>query len=118
MKRVFCQDPGVERVLEQNGVTDEELREVELAILRNAGVTVAGTGGLKKIRCRSLFRGKSGAVRIMFADYPRSGRTYMLAAFGKREKANLSKAECRELSVLKRKLDKAMETSEVSDEKF
>ncbi len=109
LERVFCQDPLVEETLRNNGVTDDALRETELAILRKAGSTIAGTGGLKKIRCRSRDRGKRGSVRIISADYPHAGRTYMLAAFGKNEKDNLSRGECRALFKLKRDLDAAVE---------
>ena len=109
MKRTIIQDRGVTEVLERSGVSDAELREVENAILRGGGSTIAGTGGLKKIRCGTAGRGKSGSARLIFADYPRTGRVYFLAAFGKNDKANLSKAERNELHTVKRKLDRAME---------
>lgn len=57
MKRLFIQDPSLTHVLDDNNVDDEGLREVEIAILRGAGHTISGTGGLKKIRCRSAGRG-------------------------------------------------------------
>ncbi len=109
MKRLFIQDPSVTHVLDDGGVNDEGLREVETAILRGAGNTVSGTGGLKKIRCRSAGRGKRGSIRIIFADYPVAGRVYLLAAFGKNEKADLSSKERRDLHALKLILDSFIE---------
>ena len=109
MRRHFVQDPGVTNCFAANGVSDAELRSVENAIMRGEGVIISGTSGLKKIRCASAGRGKRGAVRLIFADYPRVGRTYMLAAFGKNEMANLSQRDRNTLQGLKKILDKAME---------
>src|SRR5579884_3673507 len=109
MNRTFVQSTQVRQKLWRGGVSDDELREMEGCIMRGAGVTVAGTGGLKKIRCGSSGKGKSGSLRVIFADYPRRGRTYLLAAFGKNEKANLSKADRNELMAVKRYLDKEVE---------
>jgi len=117
MKRTIIQDPGVTEVLQNCGVSDERLRDAENAILRGSGTTVAGTGGLKKIRCGSTGKGKSGSVRIMFADYPRVGRTYLLAAFGKNERANLSKADRNALYAIKRLLDGLMERLNADEKK-
>ncbi len=109
MKRVIIYDDAVMEVIRGNSVGDRQLRAMELAIMRGAGAVIPGTGGLKKIRCASESRGKSGAIRVLFADYPRVGRTYLVAAFGKSEKDNISKAEARDLASLKRTLDQAME---------
>jgi hypothetical protein len=114
MKRTFIQDPGVARILGRNGVTDKNLREVENAIMKGAGATVSGTAGLKKIRCATAGRGKSGSVRIIFADYPKAGRVYLLAAFAKNERADLSAKERRDLAAIKRVLDSLVQKTGVS----
>lgn len=116
MKRTFAYDPAVERLLRDNSVRDEQLRVLENDIMRGGGVTIAGTAGLKKIRCASASKGKSGSIRVLFADYPLFGRTYVLAAFGKSDKANITRAEARELASLKRMLDLLMEKA-VQNEK-
>lgn len=109
MKRTFIYDDSIRDVFRKNGVADAEQRTMENEVMRGGGDTVAGTGGLKKIRCGSSGRGKSGSVRVIFADYPKAGRTYLITAFGKNERANLSHAERNELCQLKRMLDKAIE---------
>ena len=117
MKRAFVQSSNVTRILRDENVTDDGLRQVEVAIMNGAGVTVSGTGGLKKIRCGSVGKGKSGSVRILFADYPRLGRVYMLAAFAKREQANVSASERNVLKKIKQALDERVDKlCEVADE--
>ena len=106
MQRTFIQDPSVTAVFADSRVSDADLRNLEMAIMRGAGATVAGTGGIKKIRCGSAGKGKSGSVRVLFADYPQAARVYLLTAFGKNEKSNLSKTERNELQQIKKTLDK------------
>jgi hypothetical protein len=62
-----------------------------------AGDLMPGTGGARKLRWALPGGGKSGGARIVTyfggADIP----VFLLTAFGKREKANLSPAERNEL---------------------
>ena len=109
MKRQFVHAATVTDALREQKIPDAALRLVEIAIMRGDGATIAGTGGLKKIRCGSAGKGKSGSVRIIFADYPKAGRTYLLAAFAKNEKANVTARERNDLRILKLMLDQAME---------
>lgn len=108
MRREFVFDTDVERVLEENGVSDEQIREMEYAIMNGLGSTISGTGGLKKIRCGARGRGKSGGVRIVFADYPGVGRTYLVAGLGKTERTNFTKQQRNKLKQFKRMLDRAV----------
>ena len=58
-----------------------------------AGDVMAGTGGVRKARLAGRGKGKSGGYRIVWyfggGDIP----VYLLAVFGKGEKANLSQGE-------------------------
>jgi len=109
MKRIFIHDESLREVFRKNGVTESSIRMMEIEIMRGAGDTIAGTAGLKKIRCGSAGRGKSGSVRVIFADYPKVGRTYLITAFGKNEKDNISMAERNNLAKFKKHLDRVME---------
>lgn len=59
----------------------------------NAGVIMEGTGGIRKLRWTRSGSGKSGGVRVIYYFHNKSMPLYLLAVFGKNEKANLSKEE-------------------------
>ncbi|MGD9727432.1 MAG: type II toxin-antitoxin system RelE/ParE family toxin [Gammaproteobacteria bacterium] len=52
-----------------------------------------GTGGIRKLRWARTGGGKSGGIRVIYYFHDESMPLYLLAAFGKNEKANLSKEE-------------------------
>ncbi len=57
------------------------------------GVIIPGSGGIRKIRFGFSGRGKSGGARIIYLFSGASLPVFLLAAFAKNEKANLSPAE-------------------------
>ena len=65
-----------------------------------AGVLIAGTGGVRKLRWAREGMGKSGGVRVIYYFYSERLPLYLLTVFGKNEKANLTKAEANALSKL------------------
>lgn len=105
MKRTFVEFSRVREALEAAAVPAEARRQMELAIMRGEGDTIAGTGGLKKIRCAGSGRGKSGGVRVVFADYPEAGWTLLLAAYPKNVQANLTPSERAAMRQAKQTLD-------------
>ena len=117
MKRLFIYGASVTSVLRKSRVTDGHMMEMEKAIMLGDGVTVAGTGGLERIRCGLAGSGKSGAVRVLFADYPTAGRVYLLVAFAKNEKDNVSRGERNDLRKLKEILDKFVKGLKHDEEK-
>lgn len=52
-----------------------------------------GTGGLRKVRFAIDNRGKSGSVRVVYVDFVVYETIYLISAYPKNEKDNLSKAE-------------------------
>jgi len=66
----------------------------------SAGVLVAGTGGVRKLRWAREGMGKSGGVRVIYYFHSERLPLYLLTVFGKNEKANLTKAEANALSKL------------------
>ncbi len=58
-----------------------------------AGDLIPETGGVRKIRWALPGRGKSGGARVVYYYHNESLPVFLLAAYGKNEKANLSKAE-------------------------
>jgi hypothetical protein len=64
-----------------------------LATNPEAGDLIPGTGGVRKGRGALPGGGKSGGARVVYYFHNESIPIFLLAAYGKNEKANLSKAE-------------------------
>ena len=64
------------------------------------GDLMQGTGGLRKIRVAFEGRGKSGSARVCYVDFAVYERIYLITAYAKDEKDNLSKAERNEVKKL------------------
>jgi hypothetical protein len=62
-----------------------------------AGDLMQGTGGARKLRWAAKGKGKSGGVRVITYYAGPNLPVFLMAIFGKNEKANLSKAERNEL---------------------
>ncbi len=71
-----------------------------LAANPTAGDLMEGTGGARKVRWAAQGRGKSGGVRSITYYAGEALPLFLLAIFGKGEKANLSKAERNELKAV------------------
>jgi hypothetical protein len=73
---------------------DERMAIVErLASDPRCGVVIPGSGGIRKVRFGFGARGKSGGARIIYLFSGEGLPVFVLAAFAKNEKANLSPAE-------------------------
>lgn len=85
-------------------LTDQEKLGVinYLAAHPQAGVLMQGTGGIRKFRWATGSKGKSGGARVIYYFHNESIPLFLLSVFGKKDKANLSKAECNELAKLTR----------------
>lgn len=64
----------------------------------HCGEIMQGTGGVRKVRVGRGGRGKSGGARVVYVLHDPDHPIFLLAAFAKNEKANLSKAERNELA--------------------
>jgi len=69
-----------------------------------AGALLQGTGGIRKLRWAQAGRGKSGSVRVVYYFHSELMPLYLLAVFGKNEKANLSKEDRNALAKAVREL--------------
>lgn len=100
MHRTFVYSSVFARQWERAGFSDEDLTELERAIMTDptGSPIIEGTGGVRKLRWARPGSGKSGGVRIFFLDLERFGITHILVLIAKNEKANLSKAQRNELA--------------------
>lgn len=78
-----------------------------------AGQMIVGTGGIRKLRWSRGQKGKSGGVRVIYYFHDERIPLFLLTAFGKGERANLSNAERKTLAVMIRQLvAKALEKND------
>jgi hypothetical protein len=59
----------------------------------NVGDLVQGTGGVRKLRWRLEGRGKRGGARVIYFYYDLKMPLFLLTAYAKNERADLSQAE-------------------------
>ena len=95
MTRIFVELPTFRAVWKELGLTDRDLRRLQEDLLANpkAGNVMQGTGGIRKMRFAFENRGKSGSIRVIYVDFETCGKLYLLTAYPKNVKDNLSKAE-------------------------
>jgi hypothetical protein len=103
MRRVFRETPIFTEKFDAVG-DDNLLRSIEDALLENpeAGATVAGTGGVRKLRAAdpSRKKGKRGGLRVLYLDLPGRERCYLLYLYGKDEAEDLTASEKKVLKEL------------------
>ncbi len=77
------------------GLTDNDLQRLQDMLLNNpkAGSVIQGTGGLRKIRFAFENRGKNGSSRVVYVDFAVEKEIYLISAYSKNDKENLSKEE-------------------------
>ena len=75
---------------------------MEAAIVADpaAPPVIRGTGGLRKVRWAGSGRGKRGGIRTIYFRDGRSDSIYLLTAYAKADRENLSPADMKVLSRL------------------
>lgn len=102
MTRLFVELPSFRTEWKAMGLTDEDLKRLQEELLANPkiGAVLRGTGGIRKMRFAFEQRGKSGSIRVIYIDFEVYEKIYLLTAYPKNEKDNLSTAERNELHQL------------------
>ena len=67
-----------------------------------------GTGGLRKLRIAFEGKGKSGSGRVCYVDFAVFDKIYLITAYPKNEKDNLSKAERNAIANMIAQLEKSL----------
>ena len=95
MTREFIYTPKFDKEWRKLGLTDDNLRPLELFLLDNpdTGVIMRGTGGIRKMRWVLPEKGKSSGVRVLYIDFIKVEKICMFDLFPKYEKENLSQSE-------------------------
>lgn len=86
---------------------DDVQRAIEQTLTDNprTGAVIPGTGGVRKLRVAFAGRGKSGGVRVIYFFRSAIGRIYLLTAYAKNQRENLSQAERNDMRRLTRVLE-------------
>ena len=89
--------------------TAEERSAIVISLANNpeCGDLMQGTGGVRKRRVGRGGRGKSGGGRVVYIYHDVQFPVFLLVAFAKNEKANLSKAERNELAKFAKRVFKS-----------
>ena len=76
-------------------LSDDSRREMEDAIVADptGASVVPGTGGIRKLRWAGSGRGKRGGIRTIYFHHTRAEAVYMLTAYAKADREDLSPAD-------------------------
>ena len=102
LKRMKASEADVDRL--ENEITSDPL----------AGDIIQGLGGVRKIRFRIGNRGKSSGGRAIYYAVVTPERVFMLTAYAKADKDDLSPADRKALRMLMTEIEKHLENEEGS----
>ncbi len=110
MTRKFITTNEFDRQWKAMGLTDEDLADLQSMILLDpeAGALMRDTGGLRKLRVPLEGRGKRGGARVCYVDFVVKETIYLITAYPKSEKDNLSRAERNEVRKLIDRLEQTL----------
>ena len=93
--RTFIEVPLFSKRWAEIGLGEEELLALQIMLLKDpqSGPVMEGTGGIRKVRFPLENKGKSGSVRVCYTDFEEYEVTYLITAFTKNDKDNLTQDE-------------------------
>ncbi len=102
--------PIFDKQWEAMGLNDDDLKELQEQLLKNPqlGSVVKGTGGLRKVRFALPRQGKSGSARVVYVDFVMAETLYLIYAYPKNEKDNLTKEECNSIKKLIQEIERTL----------
>ena len=94
--RTVVETPAFLSDAEVIGLSAAERSEILIFLAKHpdAGDVIPGSGGARKVRFMGRSKGKSGGYRVMTFFTGPAFPVFLLNAFAKNEKTNLTKAEC------------------------
>jgi mRNA-degrading endonuclease RelE of RelBE toxin-antitoxin system len=97
----FIETPTFTRLVYRY-LTESDFRDLQLSIAARPeqGALIAGTKGLRKLRCKGSGRGKRGGLRVVYYWKPDELTCYLLFIYAKNEQGDLTVTQARALSRL------------------
>lgn len=110
MERTFIMTAEFDKRWAGMGLNDGDLARLQCAILDNprVGDVIPGTGRLRKMRFAFEGRGKSGSVRVVYVDFVVYRAVYLISAYPKSEKDNLTQEERNNIKKMIEALEQAL----------
>ena len=95
MKRKFVMMPVFDKQWRDMGLDDNDLQVLQSQLLNNpqTGKVIKGTGKLRKMRFALPNKGKSGSSRVLYVDFVLAETIYLIFAYPKNEKDDLTDEE-------------------------
>ena len=111
MTRTFVELPIFRSRWKKLGLNDDDLRRLQEELLADpkVGAVMKGTGGVRKMRFAFEQRGKSGSLRVIYVDFEVYEKIFLITAYPKSEKDNLSEAERNEIRQMIHALEHQLE---------
>ena len=99
MTRLFVELPIFRSRWKDMGLNDDDLKRLQEELLADPkiGAVIRGTGGVRKRRFAFEQRGKSGSVRVIYVDFEIYEKIFLITAYPKNEKDNLTDPERNEI---------------------
>ena len=97
----FIETPTFTRQVEKLLGADEYAKlQLALAVRPDCGKVIPGSGGLRKLRWAGSGRGKRGGLRVIYYWQTADDQIWLLVAYPKGEREDLSHAEIKQLKRL------------------
>lgn len=120
MTRSFVELPLFRTRWKNLGLTDADLIRLQTELLADpkVGDVMRGTGGVRKMRFAFEHKGKSGGVRVIYIDFEVYEKIYLLTAYIKNEKENLTTEEQNEIRKLIDVLQKQLNDNNLKGDSY
>lgn len=114
MTRSFVELPFFQKKWKAMGLDDKDLKRLQEELIADpkVGEVLQGTGGIRKMRFAFEKRGKSGSVRIIYVDFEVYEKIFLITAYPKNEKENLTQSERNELKQMIQILEQQLKENE------
>ena len=114
MTRTFVELPIFRARWKEMGLHDDDLKRLQEELLSDpkVGAVMRGTGGVRKMRFAFEQRGKSGSVRVIYVDFEIYEKIFLITAYPKNEKDNLSDSERSEIKQMIQALENQLKENE------
>ncbi|MCL2248787.1 MAG: type II toxin-antitoxin system RelE/ParE family toxin [Oscillospiraceae bacterium] len=108
MTREFVRLTEFDKQCKQLGFNESDIAKIESELIvdpTKGSVISSGTGGIRKLRIQLPNRGKSGGARVIYIDFVVFEKVYLLTAYGKGKKDDLTSNEKNELKAIVKLLE-------------